>query len=180
MRKFVFYLALILAFTSASCARAFADVPINSTNFPDENFRDFILENFDKNWDEVLSQAEINAVTEMNISNRYIESIYGIWHFTALKRLDCSGNYIQEFSFSGLNALEYLNISYNNLNSYGNVNVIDISKFPSLKYLDCSHNSMSYLDASGHTKLEELICSDNHFTAQLPESTLSTSKTVPL
>ena len=56
---------------------AFADVTIDETNFPDENFRNYVLSadvNIDKNQDGVLSDEEIAETTEINVRNKNISS----------------------------------------------------------------------------------------------------------
>ncbi len=51
---------------------AWADVEINETNFPDENFRSFISSDIDTDGDGILSTAEINVITRINVLNSFI------------------------------------------------------------------------------------------------------------
>ncbi len=67
-------------------------VPVNAEQFPDANFRTYILENLDKDGNGILSDEEIVAVTSMDVSGMEIRSLEGIAHFTALGRLNCSDN----------------------------------------------------------------------------------------
>ena len=69
-------------------------VEINETNFPDENFRNYIkseLTDSNRNkvgGDGILTADEIAAVTEINVGYKNISSLKGIEYFTALKTLD--------------------------------------------------------------------------------------------
>lgn len=47
-------------------------VEINEINFPGENFRNFITEQFDKKGNGFLTQEEINSVAKMDCSNQEI------------------------------------------------------------------------------------------------------------
>ena len=53
------------------------EVDINETNFPDENFRRFLLEQ-DYGKDGMLTSAEIASITVMDIAKKDIESLKGI------------------------------------------------------------------------------------------------------
>ena len=80
-------------FGSASVASAAPpDVPINDANFPDQKFRDFVLEECDTDKNGFLSSEELEKVTDMDCSNKGIAVLTGIEHFTALTVLDCSSN----------------------------------------------------------------------------------------
>ena len=87
------------------CVSTMAQVEINETNFPDKNFRDFVSQNtIDTNGDGVLSQAELNAVTEFYPINQGIEDMTGIQYFTSLAEIACYGNNI-----SGANMYKFVN-----------------------------------------------------------------------
>ena len=66
-------------------------IAINETNFPDKNFRSWLLEQ-DYGKDGVLTKKAIKGVTEIDVSQKDISSLDGIEHFTALTELDCSYN----------------------------------------------------------------------------------------
>lgn len=118
---------------------AAGEVAVNQTNFPDETWREFVSDNFDKDKNNVLSSDEIRNVTSIDISRRPVQdlSLKGIEFFTSLTRLDCSDNKLVE---------------------------LDLGKNKELKYLDYSGcNKMDYYsyyhlepDLSNNTKLEEL------------------------
>lgn len=92
-------------------------VAIDDDNFPDENFRKFILDNIDKDSDKILSKEEISSTYSLNISNMGISDISGIKVFSKLKELDCSFNRLSDIDLSNLSSLTDLNCSWNNLKS---------------------------------------------------------------
>ena len=108
-------------------------IKINVQNFPDVNFRNWLLEqDFAK--DGVLTEEILSEVTEMGVNGCDIYSLKGIEHFTALTKLNCSMNYLRS---------------------------LDVSHCPALAVLDCSINDLAYLDLSHNQELTKLNCSDN-------------------
>ena len=85
-------------------------VPINSTVFPDDNFRKYISQNFDTNGDGVLSEGEIAKVKAIVIYDS--TRLNGIEVFYDLKRLYC-GNQLSELDVSKNAALWYLSCDSN-------------------------------------------------------------------
>ena len=82
----------------------FADVEINETNFPDPNFRAYLLAQ-DYGQDGVITEDEIAGITKMDVSSRYINSLEGIQYFTALIYLECYINELTSLDVSGCTAL---------------------------------------------------------------------------
>ena len=101
-------LAMVCTFLPFS---AFADdevpfwAPLNSENFPDKTFREYIRTTFDEgpigNSNGILDPGE-RFVTEIDVSGMEITSLKGISNFRDLKKLNCSNN-----------QLTSLNLSYN-------------------------------------------------------------------
>ena len=89
-------------------------VVINEENFPDEAFRNWIEDHADSDGDGELSQEEIEAVTEMDVSGLGIEDLEGVEVFKKLKKLNCSNNRISEMHVEQL-SLDTLNYSGNAL-----------------------------------------------------------------
>ena len=71
---------------------AYSEIAIDSINFPDDNFRKYILAEIDTNGDKKLSQDEINSTTIINVENMGIKSLKGIEFFSALELLDGRSN----------------------------------------------------------------------------------------
>ena len=148
-------LALAALAPDAALAEA---VKINETNFPDENFRDYVLTEIDTSGDGSLSDTEIATVTMINVSSEGITDLTGIEHFTALTDLYCSSNQLTTLDVSGNTQLTSLDCSSNQLTA------LDVSKNTNLTALDCSSNNLTKLDVSGCTALKRLFCDGNQLT----------------
>ena len=142
-----------------------AEIDINDINFPDENFRRFILgQGYDRNSDLRLSDAELAEVTEMDCEGGQddgskIGDLSGIGHFRSLTKLNCRDNLLKELDVSELHDLIYLDCSSNMISS------LDVSRNTELETLLCSDNSMVSLRASGCYSLLSLDCSGNGLNA---------------
>ena len=139
------------------------DVRINETNFPDTDFRNWVLSQ-DYGKDGVLTEGEIAEVTFMNlfpqniIAEGHIQSLKGIEYFTAMTKLVCSRNELTELDLSKNTALTWLECYGNHLKE------LDLSNNPELTYLECLSNELTTLDILNCTKLTELYCFDNQLT----------------
>lgn len=110
------------------------DVEINETNFPDESVR-YVVKKADKDKNNVLSQEEIAAVTELKFSSypAPLADMTGLEHFTNVETLSISSSSMTE---------------------------MDCSIFPKLTTLKCgSNSSVKKLDVSKNTELVTLDCS---------------------
>ena len=133
-------------------------VGIDKTNFPDDNFWNYLLGQ-DYGKDGVLTEAEIRNITVMDVSEKEIKSLKGIEYFTALRTLNCSDNELTELDISGNTALDTLDCSYNELTA------LDVSKNTALRSLDCRFNELTALDISVNKALTELDCGFNELTS---------------
>lgn len=169
---------LIISMALLTAMSAWADVEINETNFPDENFRNWVLSQ-EYGADGVLTDEEIAGIITIEVSNLGIKSLKGIEYFTALTELHCIYNQLTSLDVSGctaltrlycyLNQLTSLDVSKNNaleyLYCYGNpLNTLDVSKNTALKELDCVNNQLTSLDVSKNTALTKLDCRINQIT----------------
>ena len=84
----------------SDAAEATAAVAVNSTNFPDAKFRQYILDNIDTNKDKKLAASEISAVTKIDITGLGVANLKGIERFTALTELYASGNKLKTVSLT--------------------------------------------------------------------------------
>lgn len=137
-------------------------VEINKTNFPDQAFREYVKDKIDKEdttgqKDGQLSQAERDAVTEININNQNCTNLTGIAYFANLKKLYCNDNKLKELNLEYNVHLKVLDCSYNNLTT------LDVSHNVWLDTLECANNGMEKLNL-GDSELEGLFCSDNNLT----------------
>ena len=155
-------------------------VGIDKTNFPDDNFWNYLLEQ-DYGKDGVLTEAEIRNITVMDVSEKEIKSLKGIEYFTALRTLNCSDNELTELDISGNTALDTLDCRYNELTAldvskntalrsldcgFNELTALDISKNTALTYLYCGFNELTSLDLSKNMALEELLCFKNQISGQ--------------
>ena len=138
------------------------DIVINETNFPDANFRNYLLKQ-DYGQDGILTEEEISKITSIEESYKQISSLQGIEFFTALTSLYCNRNQLTSLDVSHNTALTYLKCSSNQLTS------LDVSQNTALEKLDCSFNQLTSLDVSGATALTILYCYYN----QLPSLDVS-------
>ncbi len=156
-KKLSLLLAGVMCLSIISIAPlAFGDdlVAINSTNFPDNNFRQFVSDSCDSNGDGYLNESE-RSITELPLSAYVYEndidsisSLTGVEYFTSLVKL---------------------RVGYLNLES------LDVSALTSLTELTCQGNLLTSLDLSANTSLVTLNCSDNNLTSLiLPETTTLT------
>ena len=149
---------LLGLFALLSMVQARADVEINETNFPDADFRSYLLsESYGS--DEVITNAEIAEVTSIDVSLKNIASLKGIEFFTALTTLNCLGNQLTALDVSKNTALTTLSCSINQLTS------LDVSKNTALTMLSCYENQLTALDVTKNTALNYLICHYNQLTA---------------
>ena len=139
-------------------AKAFADdIPVNSTTFPDENFRKWVSAQ-DYGLDGVLTEAEITGVNIIDVHSDNIASLKGIEYFTALTHLHCEGNQLTTLDLSKNTALT-------ELYCYGNqLTALDVSQNTALTDLWCHKNQLTALDVSQNTALTFLWCPDNQLT----------------
>jgi Leucine-rich repeat (LRR) protein len=177
-----------------ACVTDYGDNPVTPTvrvaidkeNFPDDNFREYLLDQ-DYGKDGVLTEREIMNITDMDVYDMEISSLQGIEYFTALTMLDCEDNELTTLDISKNTALVKLYCSWNHLTSlditnnvalkrllcYDNeLTSLDVSKNTALTYLDCEENKITALDVSMCTELESLTCGYNELT-QLDISNLT-------
>ncbi len=140
------------------------DSPDNT--FPDINFYNALIEQgVDTNGDSIISPAEAEVITSLNVSwnkildlsgttfvNRWnkILDLTGIEVFVNLKSLDCSDNLLTSLDVSNNTALERLVCSDNLLTS------LDVSNCSNLQRLKCGLNQLTSLNVSNNTALKGL------------------------
>ena len=139
-------------------AFAAGNVEINETNFPDANFRSWILDQ-DYGQDGVLTEEEIANVKKIDVNRKNISDLSGIEYFTELEKLICYQNQLTSFDVSKNTALKHLECDNNELTS------LDLSKNIALELLICRNNPLKSLDVSNNTALSYLECSGTNLTS---------------
>lgn len=166
-------------------------VMINSTNFPDANFRNYLLSLYP---DGFLTQYDVANMTSLNVSNKGISNMKGIEYFTALKELRCWNNSFTSLNLNSNTELTYLDCAPNS--SLTSLNVSNCSKLQtvycystaltgltitgkpnltrldchnctSLKYIYCYNDNLTTLNVTGCTALERLDCYYNYNLAEI-------------
>lgn len=130
-------------------------IAIDEANFPDANFRQYVLDNFDANGDGALSEIEISTVTEINVNGCGIADLTGIEYFTALSGLYCNDNQLTKLDVSQNTGLQILHCAENQLER------LDVSKNVALTIVHCYMNQLTELDMSQNTELTQLDCGKN-------------------
>ena len=146
---------------NGASAQADAAVPegyiaINEKNFPDENFRDYVAGEWDKNQDKYFSPSEIANAKWISCDNKEISNLKGIEFFTNIWLLECYYNNLTTIDLSHNKKLSYLNCHHNKLEE------LDVSGLPLLKTFYCNYNELPSINVSKNEKLEDFNCQDNH------------------
>lgn len=138
-------------------------VIISQSSFPDDNFRNYVLElekkvSGDNAGNGVLDKEELEQITSVIVSSLEIRDLKGIEYFTYLEVLNCSGNSIENLNLSHCKKLRELICSDNSLKG------LDLNTLTALEKLDCSNNGLSELNVGDNPLLTELCCSNNPIT----------------
>ena len=147
-----------LPFSAFAATDSYGPVYITDANVPDKTFREYLLKQFDKDGNGVLTPAERYAVTEIDVNDKNITSLKGIEFFPNLKKLNCGHNRLTSLDVSKNTVLQELVCWENQLTS------LDVSQNPALQKLDCWDNRLTSLDVSKNTELTYLKCSYNRMT----------------
>ena len=168
-----------LPFSAFAATDSYGPVYITDANVPDKTFREYLLKQFDKDGNGVLTPAERYAVTEIDVENKYISNLSGLQFFPNLKVLNCSHNRLTKLDVSKNTVLQELVCWENQLTSLdvsqntalqelacfeNQLTSLDVSKNTELTYLKCSYNRLTELDVSKNTELTYLDCGYNRLT----------------
>ncbi len=138
-------------------------VEVNEETFPDDNFRNYVLNKLDFNGDGKLSENEIKNITEIDVGiyagYGNIESLKGLEYFTSLEELSCYAIGLEELPELP-ESLKYLSCESNMLTALPNLP-------SSLEVLYCSSNQLTELPKLP-ASLTSLNCGSNQLT-KLPE-----------
>ena len=168
-----------LPFSAFAATDSYGPVYITDANVPDKTFREYLLKQFDKDGNGVLTPAERYAVTEIDVENKYISNLSGLQFFPNLKVLNCSHNRLTSLDVSKNTVLQELVCWENQLTSLdvsqntalqelacfeNQLTSLDVSQNPALQKLNCGHNRLTSLDVSKNTELTYLDCGYNRLT----------------
>lgn len=135
--------------------------PNPKITIPDKNFLKALVKlGVDTNGDSIISPAEAEKITYLDVSGKRISDLSGIEAFVNLDTLNCGENQLTSLDLSKNILLKYLNCYYNN-----KITSINISKNTLLTSLDCSYNQLTGLDVSNNTALKRMWCMSNKLTS---------------
>lgn len=122
---------------------------------PDPVFRRYLLENFDLNGDEVLTEPEALQITKIVVCTDSIHSLKGIEKMPNLHHLTADGTQwghgvLREIDLSGNPLLEHCQLESNLLHT------VDLSGNPNIKLFSASVNPLDSIDFSHNPKLAEI------------------------
>lgn len=148
-----------------ACVNEAGDLHVCADNFPDDNFRAYLLESLAAIYEglglpytDYFTADILSKVTSMEPADRDIASLEGVEYFSSLHSLLCDGNQLAEMDLSHNAALETLSCTKNQLTS------LDLSGNPLLRSLHCSENQLTSLDVSQNPQLTVLICPVNEIS----------------
>ena len=134
---------------------------LNSSYFPDANFRGYLLRQFPKGY---ITTSDVNATTSLNASSEYISSVQGIGYFSKLVNFSCEENILTSLP-SLPSTLKYLNCRDNRLSS--------LPSLPSgLTTLICDQNLLTALPTMP-SSLQTLECENNRLSGTVNLCNLS-------
>jgi Leucine-rich repeat (LRR) protein len=132
-----------------------------ATYVPDDNFEQALIDlGYDSGaLDNYVLTANINTISSLDISGKYISDLTGIEDFTALTSLTCSSNQLTTLDVSQNTLLTDIICNSNQLTS------LDVSQNTALINLNCQNNQLTSLDVSQNTALNNLNCKVNLLTS---------------
>ncbi len=165
---------------------AHADVTINTTNFPDAAFRNYLMSEYPSG---TITTAQLQARTTLEVNNLGISNMKGVEYFTELTRLSCYYNNLTTIDVSSNTKLIYLNVYRNKLtsitglanctvleqlylhynqltsvsvNNHSALRTLWVNQNPNLTGLYCWRNALTNVDVTGCTALKQLKIYNNY------------------
>lgn len=142
-------------------------VDINEENFPDKNFRNWLLSQ-SYGTDAVITDTEMATITTISAPGCGIQDLTGIEYFTELTKINVGNsdstpeekkNKIGTINLSTLTKLRTLWCSDNQITA------LDLSHCPDLRNLQCDNNLLTELDVTHCPYLNMFSCTNNQLTA---------------
>ena len=131
-----------------------------NVTIPDAAFLAALIQSgVDTNADGAIQVSEAKSISALNVSHAGISSMEGVQAFINLTTIICEGNFITFLDLSGINALEHIDVSNNQLNE------LILSPLSSLASFDCSNNMLTSVDLSSSTDINFININNNFFSA---------------
>lgn len=137
-------------------ATTYPEVKLDEVNFPDEDFRNFVTDNFDINKDGILQSDEVREAKVLSTDYEvYFSSAKGIEHLKNLKKFSAPMAGFCEIDVSQNTKLQILEIGFNE-----ELASINVSNNQVLRILDISGSKISNIDVSNNPELRWLFAFD--------------------
>lgn len=177
-----FLIAATIGFSETVYAEK-GEIAIDEQHFPDEVFREYIQQKFDKDANNSLSVEELEAAKSIDFmwGEYWVTDMTGIEYFTSLESLNCSSVGITSLDLQNNQKLTYLDCTYNTeltsldishnteleeLHCYETgISELSVSNNPDLRRLDCNHTPVSNLDVSKNPRLFALNCENTNVSS---------------
>lgn len=141
-------------------------IEINKSNFPDDHFRNWLLEMIDTDKDGYLSN-ELLEITQLNLEGLQIQTLEGVNFFKNLTKIEVQNNELKELDVHELKKLAYLDVSSNQLSK------IDLSQNSELTYFKGENQTVTSIANKMDNKWE---INDETLKPEKEQTTLETEK----
>lgn len=142
-------------------ATTYPEVKLDATNFPDEDFRNFIADTCDTNKDDILQSDEIRAAKVLSTDSEvYFSSAKGIEHLKNLKKFSAP-----MAGFSAIDVSQNTKLQILEIGSNEDLASIDVSNNKVLRILDISGSKIAAIDVSNNPELRWLYAFDCPMTS---------------
>ena len=131
-------------------------VVLNSTNFPDTNFRNYLLSLYPKGY---ITKTELQNLTTLNVANKSISNMKGIEKLIYLKELRCWNNSFTSLNLNSNTALTYLDCAPNS-----QLTSLSIGSCTNLETLTCYNTGITSLFLNNLSNLKSLSCYSTKLT----------------
>ena len=134
-----------------------------NTSIPDSNFEQALINSgYDTApIDGMVPTANINTITQLNVTGKSIADLTGIEDFAALQFLTVTNNNLTTLNLSSNTVLIAMSCDDNSLTS------LTLPNTNSFQGLFCSNNQLTSLDVSAYPNLTNLECDNNLLTGEL-------------
>ena len=147
--------------------------PARVFNTPQQEFEpgllEYLLAHFDTNADGAMSQSELQDITEVDLSDIYLESLHGLETLVNLKSLSMGNNWLETIDLSANKKLGFFSggrdphlkqiiidnpeLYYLYLLQSDNLKTVDVSRCPKLTNFECYQVKLETMDFSHNGRL---------------------------
>lgn len=167
MKKYVFILAIFMAFSCSSDDSTSDNEPTPpaTTTIADSNFEQALIDlGLDDELDGRVLNSNIESIMNLIIDNKNITNLSGLQGFTNLYTLSANGNAINSINVTTNSKLKFIYLDNNDLSG------INVQGLSMLEKLSLNNNMISSINVSGISTLQQLMINGNG-VSQLDVST---------